>query len=109
MEIVDSELSDYPEGEVLRFIIVGLFCTQAASSQRPTMKQVVEMLTKEVHLNQKALTEPGVYRAHPPRQLGFGAFSEASSSQTIKGKDSVNPNVTATHSGFDGVSEVLPR
>lgn len=106
---MDSELSDYPEGEVLRFIIVGLFCTQAIASQRPTMKQVVEMLTKEVHLNQKALTKPGVYRPRTPRRPGFGAFSEASSSQVIKGKDSINPNVTATGSSFDDVSEVLPR
>ncbi|KAK4771310.1 hypothetical protein SAY87_031842 [Trapa incisa] len=110
LEIVDSELSDYPEDEVLRFIIVGLFCTQAASSQRPSMKQVVKMLTKEVHLNPKALTEPGVYRAHLPRRLGPGAFSEASSSRALKGKNSMNPNVSATHCSFDSVaSEILPR
>ncbi|OWM81720.1 putative serine/threonine-protein kinase isoform X2 [Punica granatum] len=109
LELVDSELPYYPENEVLRFIIVGLFCTQAASNQRPTMKQVVEMLTKKVHLNQKALTEPGVYRAHPSRRSGVGALSEASSSQARKGKQSINPNVTAAQTSYEGVSEVIPR
>ncbi|KAK4745935.1 hypothetical protein SAY87_012247 [Trapa incisa] len=91
--------------------MVGLFCTQAASSQRPSMAQVVEMLTKKVHLNQKALAKPGVYRTHPPRRLGSGAFSKASSSRTLKGNNSINPNGTATHCSFDssGLSEILPR
>lgn len=40
LDVVDPELSQYPEEEVLRFIKVALFCTQAAANQRPTMKQV---------------------------------------------------------------------
>ncbi|KAK9291093.1 hypothetical protein L1049_009280 [Liquidambar formosana] len=82
LEIVDPELSQYPEDEVLRFIKVALFCTQAASHQRPTMKQVVEMLSTEVSLNEKVLTEPGVYRGHISQHSG----GEASSSQTMKGE-----------------------
>lgn len=55
LELVDPELTAYPEAEVMRFIKVALFCTQATAQQRPTMKQVVEMLSKEVHLNEKVL------------------------------------------------------
>ncbi|KAE8099220.1 hypothetical protein FH972_017217 [Carpinus fangiana] len=64
LEIVDPELTEYPEDELMRFIKVALFCTQRSASQRPTMKQVVDMLSKEVLLNDKALTKPGVYRVN---------------------------------------------
>ncbi|XP_058109153.1 cold-responsive protein kinase 1-like isoform X3 [Magnolia sinica] len=39
LDILDPELEEYPEEEVLRFIKVALFCTQAAAQQRPSMKQ----------------------------------------------------------------------
>ncbi|KAH7866592.1 hypothetical protein Vadar_022383 [Vaccinium darrowii] len=78
LDIVDPELIAYPEDEVIRFIKVALFCTQAASNQRPGMKQVVEMLSKEVILNEKLLTEPGVHRAHTSRGLVGGSSEVAS-------------------------------
>lgn len=78
LDIVDPELTAYPEDEVIRFIKVALFCTQAASNQRPGMKQVVEMLSKEVILNEKLLTEPGVHRAHTSRGLVGGSSEVAS-------------------------------
>ncbi|XP_058217031.1 uncharacterized protein LOC131327928 [Rhododendron vialii] len=69
LDIVDPELTEYPEDEIIRFIKVALFCTQAACNQRQGMKQVVEMLSKEVILNEKLLTEPGVHLAHTSRGL----------------------------------------
>ncbi|XP_058214475.1 putative serine/threonine-protein kinase isoform X2 [Rhododendron vialii] len=78
LDIVDPELTEYPEDEVIRFIKVALFCTQAACNQRPGMKQVVEMLSKEVILNEKLLTEPGVHLAHTSRGL-VGDSSRATS------------------------------
>lgn len=92
LEIVDPELTQFPEKEVMRFIKVGLFCTQAGAHYRPTMKQVVEMLSKDVHLNEKALTEPGVYRGNTSYSLGASS-SETSSSQKHKGKRSVDHEV----------------
>ncbi|KAJ8753784.1 hypothetical protein K2173_000038 [Erythroxylum novogranatense] len=50
LDLVDTELTGYIESDVIRFIKVALFCTQAAAHQRPTMKQVVEMLSKDVNL-----------------------------------------------------------
>ncbi|XP_008809404.1 cold-responsive protein kinase 1-like isoform X2 [Phoenix dactylifera] len=58
IELVDPNLKEYLEEEVLRYIKVALFCTQAATKQRPTMPQVVEMLSKQVRLNEKELTPP---------------------------------------------------
>ncbi|KAJ6840336.1 putative serine/threonine-protein kinase isoform X2 [Iris pallida] len=63
LDIVDSELVGYPEGEVLCFIKVALLCTQAVSSQRPSMGQVVEMLQSDgSSIDVKSLTQPGTVR-----------------------------------------------
>ncbi|KAI3682288.1 hypothetical protein L1987_82167 [Smallanthus sonchifolius] len=59
IDIVDPDLTDYPDDEVMRFITIALFCTQANSNHRPSMKQVVEMLSKTVKLNVELLTEAG--------------------------------------------------
>ncbi|KAJ1437413.1 Serine/threonine-protein kinase, active site [Sesbania bispinosa] len=109
LEIVDSELTEYDESEVYRFLVVALFCTQSAAQHRPTMKQVLKMLSKEVHLNEKALTEPGIYRWHTSGKMGDSS-NESSSSQAIKYKKSENPHETSTQfSGTNFVSEMFPR
>ncbi|XP_020241648.1 putative serine/threonine-protein kinase isoform X2 [Asparagus officinalis] len=59
-EIIDPELKEYPEEQVIRYIKVALFCTQGAAARRPTMSQVVEMLSKPIRLNEKELTPPGL-------------------------------------------------
>ncbi|XVE97065.1 hypothetical protein REPUB_Repub02eG0278500 [Reevesia pubescens] len=107
LDIVDPELNQYPEDEVMRFIKVALFCTQAAANQRPTMKQVVEMLSKDVHLNEKVLTEPGVYRGHNSRHSGAGT-SEISSLKT-KGKQSVDPSSSTNIFSSHSITQMLPR
>ncbi|KAF2288543.1 hypothetical protein GH714_008326 [Hevea brasiliensis] len=109
MDLVDPELTEYPEDEVRRFIKIALFCTQAAAHQRPTMKQVLEMLSKNVNLNEKALTEPAVYRSQTSQNLG-GSSDETSSSQKKKGKKSAHPPVTSTQLDSDqSVTEMFPR
>ncbi|KAM7531975.1 hypothetical protein LguiB_035385 [Lonicera macranthoides] len=115
LEIVDPELTEYPEHEVMRFIKVALFCTQSASYQRPPMKQVLEMLSKEVNLNEKLLTEPGVYRPQTSRQSvggsGSGSSTGTSSSQANKGKQSVNPSVSLTLQvdSSQDLTQMIPR
>nr|GMC81775.1 putative serine/threonine-protein kinase [Ipomoea batatas] len=109
LEIVDPELTDYPEAEVMRFIKVALFCTQAAYQQRPSMKQVVEMLSKEVRLNEKILTEPGVYRLHNSGKAGFGSL-QTSSSHLKRGNQAVNPfGTSAQFDSFQSATQMLPR
>lgn len=106
LEIVDPELTEYPEAEVMRFIKVALFCTQAAYQQRPSMKQVVEMLSKEVRLNEKILTEPGVYRLHNSQKSGFCSLS----SHQKRGNQSVNQFATsAQFDSFQSATQMLPR
>lgn len=103
-------MTQVPEDEVTRFIKVALFCTQAAAHQRPTMKQVVEMLSKQVQLNDKALTKPGVYRAHGARHFGGASSEETSSSQAEKGKQSADCFEDPKQSSVaDFVTEMFPR
>ncbi|XP_055812612.1 putative serine/threonine-protein kinase [Solanum dulcamara] len=109
LEIVDPELTEYSEAELLRFIKVALFCTQAAPTQRPNMKQVLEMLSKEVNLNEKSLTEPGVYRPHSLKRSSYGSLQKSSSAGK-NGVPSVNPFATSTKfESFQSVTQMLPR
>lgn len=102
LELVDPELTEYPAPEMLRFIKVALFCTQAASNQRPSMKQVLDMLSKEVILNEKLLTEAGVYRRYTSPHSGGGS--------TTKGKLQRYPSVSLSNAdSFQSVTTILPR
>ncbi|XP_042475332.1 putative serine/threonine-protein kinase isoform X2 [Macadamia integrifolia] len=104
LEIVDPELIEFPEEEVVRFIKVALFCTQAASSQRPSMTQVVEMLSKEMNLNVNSLIQPGVYKDQISQSSGGSSSLETNQAQ--KGK-SINP---FTHLGNSlSISTMEPR
>lgn len=62
MELVDPELGDFPEKEVVKYIKVALFCTQENANRRPMMSQVLEMLTRNIKLNEKELTPPGFFQ-----------------------------------------------
>lgn len=96
----------------MRFITVALFCTQAAANQRPTMKQVVEMLSREVHLNEKLLTEPGVYKGHKTRKLnGAGTSSEGTSfSHGDRGKKAMKSTISSPQfNSSNSLTQMLPR
>ncbi|KAK6917523.1 Protein kinase domain [Dillenia turbinata] len=61
LQLVDPELEEYPEEEVIRFLKVALFCTQSTASRRPQMRQVVDMLSRNIRLNEDQLTAPGFF------------------------------------------------
>ncbi|GLT63772.1 hypothetical protein SLA2020_363100 [Shorea laevis] len=61
VELVDADLGEFSEGEVTRYIKVAFFCTQAVANRRPLMSQVVDMLSKNIKLNEKELTAPGFF------------------------------------------------
>ncbi|KAK1428979.1 hypothetical protein QVD17_17820 [Tagetes erecta] len=103
VDIVDPDLTDYPNAEVTRFITIALFCTQAKANQRPSMKQVFEMLSKTtVKLNVSLLTEPGIYR----RALSSSSKSlETTSSRGVNPFITTSPQVTTSYS----TSQMFPR
>ncbi|KAL2533852.1 Protein kinase superfamily protein [Abeliophyllum distichum] len=109
LEIVDPSLVEYPEDKVIHFIKVALFCTQAASHQRPDMKQVVKMLSKDVKLNDDLLTEPGVYRQQTSGE-SRGSRMQISSSKLAKGEHSAHPFAALTDSDASySITQMLPR
>ncbi|KAK6120274.1 hypothetical protein DH2020_045965 [Rehmannia glutinosa] len=110
LEIVDPDLSDYPKDEVIRFIKVALFCTQATSQRRPNMKQVVKMLSTDVSLNESLLSEPGMYIPQSSRK-SIGGSSQVSSHNSDKGKQSASPFMTSTVQLDDAhtSTQMLPR
>ncbi|KAG2687546.1 hypothetical protein I3843_09G057500 [Carya illinoinensis] len=61
LELVDPDMQEFPKEEVIRYMKVAFFCTQAAASRRPLMSQVVDMLSKNIRLNEKQLTAPGLF------------------------------------------------
>ncbi|KAK4377490.1 hypothetical protein RND71_003786 [Anisodus tanguticus] len=109
LDLVDPELTEYPEAEVLRFIKVALFCIQSAYNQRPNMKQVIDMLSKEVKLTEKLLTEPGVYRPHSSKRSSYGSLLTSSSEGKKKGVKSTNNFATTEFNSFQTVTEMIPR
>lgn len=55
-------MADYPEEEVSRYMKVAFFCTQAVANRRPLMSQVVDMLSRNIRLNEKELAAPGFFQ-----------------------------------------------
>ncbi|XP_031131788.1 cold-responsive protein kinase 1-like isoform X1 [Ipomoea triloba] len=63
LELVDSELEKFPKEEVLKYMKVALLCTQASAGRRPMMSQVVDMLTRDVQINEKELQPPSLFQS----------------------------------------------
>lgn len=49
---------DFDAEEACRFLKVGLLCTQDNSKRRPSMSNVVKMLTGEVKINDETIKKP---------------------------------------------------
>ncbi|GLJ54933.1 hypothetical protein SUGI_1179370 [Cryptomeria japonica] len=58
LELVDPKLEKYLEEEVVVFIKVALLCTQATPKIRPTMSQVVTMLSAKQSSTEMPLSPP---------------------------------------------------
>ena len=111
LEIVDPDLDKYPEEQMLRFIKVALLCTQATSQQRPSMKQVVNMLSNQTEINLQNVVPPGVLKEPRPRTGGFGGLAvDTSSSQSTKCNPAESYSTqTNMNSGQFSTTEVSPR
>lgn len=111
-DLVDPELVGYPEEEVLRFIKVALFCTQGTSNQRPSMKQVVEMLSDEISLDVGSLIQPGVVKDRVRTPGDPSASSGGSSRQKSDQLAKASSTITCTrnmNSSAISMIEVQPR
>ncbi|XP_072968407.1 putative serine/threonine-protein kinase isoform X2 [Typha angustifolia] len=103
-EAVDPVLKEYPEEQVIQYIKVALFCTQAAAGRRPSIQQVVEMMSKTIKLNEKELTPPGYVD-----DSTFKA-SRATNSSNSRFQDSYSRGTTAPFtSNAITFSDMIPR
>ncbi|XP_022848191.1 putative serine/threonine-protein kinase isoform X1 [Olea europaea var. sylvestris] len=98
LELVDPELEEFPKEEVLRYMKVALFCTQANASRRPVMSQVMEMLSRNVRLNEKELTPPGFFQSS-------GQVTDT----TLKNKSSESSTSQQMSSFPLSITQVTPR
>ncbi|KAH7858624.1 hypothetical protein Vadar_025989 [Vaccinium darrowii] len=94
LELVDPELDDFPEEEIIRYIKVAFFCTQAAANRRPLMSQVIEMLTRNVRINEKQLTAPGYFQ--DSGSLSGFPFSNKKSSESSTSYQTSSAPITIT-------------
>ncbi|KAF9672324.1 hypothetical protein SADUNF_Sadunf11G0029500 [Salix dunnii] len=96
LELVDPEMGEFPVEEVIRYIKVAFFCTQSAANRRPLMTQVVDMLSKQIQLNDKQLTAPGFFQDSDSHSGGASSTNVASTGNQMS---SVPVKIT----------EVIPR
>lgn len=107
LDIVDTNIKDYPEEEVLRYIKVGLACTQATPSSRPTMREVVKLLSRPVDCFHKLEMRPPSFVDHyhtGPVRPGIKLSALSPKARW--------PTATAAapiHSASVTYSEVIPR
>ncbi|KAM1485242.1 hypothetical protein ACFXTO_037197 [Malus domestica] len=91
LELADPEMGEFPEEEVLRYMKVAFFCTQAAANRRPKMSQVLDMLSRNIRLNEKQLTAPGFFNSSGSLSgpSGKKSFSETTTSQMSSVPDTI--------------------
>ncbi|KAG5561636.1 hypothetical protein RHGRI_004632 [Rhododendron griersonianum] len=94
LELVDPELDDFPEEEITRYIKVAFFCTQAVANRRPLMSQVIEMLSRNIRLNEKQLTAPGYFQ--DSGSLSELPFSNKKSSESSTSYQMSSAPITVT-------------
>ncbi|KAI8552467.1 hypothetical protein RHMOL_Rhmol06G0269100 [Rhododendron molle] len=60
-QLVDKTLEgDYDVDEACKFFRIGLLCTQDMAKIRPSMSEVVKMLTGEMHVDDEKISKPGL-------------------------------------------------
>jgi hypothetical protein len=102
-EMVDPAAGSYPQEEAIRYLKVALFCTQAAASRRPSMLQVVKMLSKPIRINESELTAPGYINEYK------NSDSKATASTSSRLKNSTVDSDMFSTVVPQTVTEVSPR
>ncbi|KAL8259174.1 hypothetical protein R6Q59_027127 [Mikania micrantha] len=72
MKLVDEtmDVNQYKEEHVMNMIEIALLCTQSPASKRPTMPEVVFMLSSDPSFGERQLTRPNFIFNHWRMQIG---------------------------------------
>jgi len=110
LDMVDARMEDYQEEEVLRYLRVGLACTQAAPSSRPTMGQVVALLSRPValHEHEAAMMRPPSFAEHRAAPDGPSALVQTSAKARWPPPVAAEEEPAVCSASFT-YSEVAPR
>uniref|UniRef100_A0ACD5Y3M6 Uncharacterized protein n=1 Tax=Avena sativa TaxID=4498 RepID=A0ACD5Y3M6_AVESA len=103
-EMVDPAVGSYPQEEAIRYLKVALFCTQATASRRPSMLQVVKMLSKPIRINESELTAPGYINEYKSND----SKATASTSSRLKNSAAEESDMFSTYVP-QTVTDVSPR
>ncbi|XP_024316580.1 putative serine/threonine-protein kinase [Brachypodium distachyon] len=109
LEMVDASIKDdCPEAEVLRYAKVGLACTQAAPAGRPTMSQVVKMLSWPDTF-WKLETRPTDHLGCAEAEPVCPGVSLSAGSLRARWPTAAIPTTSSANSGSVTCSEIVPR
>lgn len=111
LDIVDASMESYPEKEVLRYIKVGLACTQATPGSRPTMRQVLDLLSRPVALPDTEMRPPSFaeHRGHHTAPGGLPAGPLVHASPRARWPPAAEAATAPKCSASYTYSEVAPR
>ncbi|KAL6911736.1 hypothetical protein ACP4OV_000541 [Aristida adscensionis] len=109
LEMVDASMGPYPEEEVLWYIRVGLSCTQAAPSSRPTMRQVVAALSRPVAPRDDLDMRPPSFADDHGGHRATTAGPQLHASPKARWPEPAPTPAPAACSGSVRYSEVVPR
>lgn len=111
LDMVDASMEGYPEEEVLRYIKVGLACTQATPSSRPAMNQVLATLSRPVALPETPMRPPSFaeHRGHHTAPAGLPAGPVVHASPRARWPTAAAAAPAPAYSATFTYSEVAPR
>lgn len=98
-QLVDASLNgDYDTDEALRYLKIGLTCTQDMPSLRPTMSTIVKMLTGEKEVDDREITRPGLISEFMGIKSGKGRRKDLDNSSYALSSSSGNPGKSSLSS-----------
>ncbi|XP_059661438.1 cold-responsive protein kinase 1-like isoform X1 [Cornus florida] len=90
LAMVDMSLEgDFDDNEALRFLKIGLLCTQEMAKLRPSMSTVVKMLTGEMDVDKQKISRPGLMSDL------MGLRKNKNTSDTLSGSSGKQDNISS--------------
>ncbi|XP_047309226.1 cold-responsive protein kinase 1-like [Impatiens glandulifera] len=95
LELVDPEMGQlFPKEQVIKYAKIALFCVQATATRRPMMSQVLEMLTRDIKINENQLTPPGFFHESTDQPSSSSQTKKVSGITTSYNMTSVPTTIT---------------
>lgn len=101
-QLVDTSLNgDYDSEKALRYLKIGLICTQDMPNLRPTMSTIVKMLTGKKEVNDQEITRPGLLSEFMGLKPGKARRQNEDNSSYTEYSSSGNPEKMSSSGNMD--------